>query len=103
MSYDYFKTLTPRQQLNDLMHKYAQSTGGHYGAAWQEMDRRWKAKYGHALSWLRWKYNQDHQTALTLPVYLEATGKLAESLAIGHEMTNHTLDITEPFQSGGRA
>lgn len=86
MSKDYFKTLTPRQQLNDLMHKYAQATGGIYGNSWRELDRRWKARHGDALSWLRWKHNQEKQTALTLPAYIEATGKLEEALAIGHEM-----------------
>jgi hypothetical protein len=91
MTEDYFKTLTPRQQLNDLMHKYAQERGGNYSAGWNELDRRWKKKHGSALSWLRWKYNQDHQTALTIPAYIETTGKMPEALAIGREMTGARL------------
>jgi len=89
--YSYFKKLTPRQQLNDLMHKYAQETGCGYGDSWKELDRQWKAKHGDALSWLRWKHNQDNRIALTLPAYIEATGKMAESLSIGHEMTRGIL------------
>jgi hypothetical protein len=87
MTADYFKDLTPRQQLVDLMHKYAQGTGGNYSAGWKELDRRFKAKHGSVLSWLRWKYNKNHQTALTLPAYIETSGKMEEALAIGHEMT----------------
>jgi hypothetical protein len=89
MDYSYFKDLTPRQQLNDLMHKYAQ--GGNYGDSWRELDRMWKESHGIALSWLRWKYNQENKKALTLPAYIEATGKLPESLRIGHEMTRGKL------------
>ena len=89
--YSYFKDLTPRQQLNDLMHKYAQATGGNYGDSWRELDRRWKAKHGNALSWLRWKHNQDNQTPLTLPAYIEAAGIVEEALAIGHEMTGQEI------------
>jgi len=87
----YFKTLTPRQQLNDLMHKYAQETGGRYGESWMELDHRWKAKHGDALSWLRWKYNLDSNVRLALPAYIEETGKMEEALAIGHEMTGGKL------------
>lgn len=90
--HSYFKDLTPRQQLNDLMHKYAQGAGGNYGDSWKELDRRWKAKHGDKLSWLRWKHNQDHQTALTLAGYLEAAGKMEEALKIGHEMTGGMLN-----------
>jgi hypothetical protein len=86
MTADYFKDLTPRQQLNDLMHKWAQSRRGNYGAGWKELDRRWKIKYGSALSWLRWKHNRTNQTSLTVPAFLEATGKMEKALEIGHEM-----------------
>lgn len=89
----YFTDLTPRQQLNDLMHKYAQATGGNYGESWRELDRRWKAKYGAALSWLRWKYNLDNQTTLTLPAYLEAAGTMDQALKIGHQMTGGKFDV----------
>ncbi len=89
--YPYFKSLTPRKQINDLMHKYAQATGGNYGEAWKEFDRRWKAKYGSTVSLLRWKYNQEHKITLTIPAYIEATGKMEEALIIGHEMTGGIL------------
>jgi hypothetical protein len=89
--YSYFKGLTPRQQLNDLMHKHAQATGGNYGDSWRELDRRWKAKHGDTLSWLRWKENEDHQTILTIPAYVVLSGKIVEALLIGHEMTGNKL------------
>lgn len=90
---EYFDKLTPRQQLNDLMHKYAQERGGDYSTGWKELDRRWKVKHGKALSLLRWKYNQTHQTALTIPTYLEASEKMAAALAIGHEMQEQAISI----------
>ncbi len=86
MNEDYFNKLAPRQQLNDLMHKFAQITGGNYGAGWKELDRRWKAIHGSALSWLRWKHNRDKQTTLTIPAYLEATGKLDQAITIAKAM-----------------
>jgi hypothetical protein len=89
--YSYFKDLTPRQQLNDLMHKYAQATGGNYGDSWRELDRRWKEKHGDALSWLRWKHNEDHQTILTIPAYVVLSSKIEEALTIAHEMTGNKL------------
>ena len=86
MNDDYFDELTPRQQLNDLIHKRAQANNDDYPAAWKELDSRWKAKHGQHLSWLRWKYNQDNQTTLTLPAYLEATGKIIEAITIAIKM-----------------
>ena len=89
--YSYFKALTPRQQLNDLMHKYAQANGGNYGDSWREFDRRWKARHGSPISWLQWKHNQDNQMTLTLPAYIEVTGKIDKAINIGHEMTEGKL------------
>jgi hypothetical protein len=86
MNEDYFKTLTPRQQLNDLMHKYAQANNGDYPGAWKELDRRWKIKHGNALSWLQWKHNQNNQTTLTIPAYLEAVGKLDQAITLAIKM-----------------
>jgi len=89
--YSYFKDLTPREQLNDLMHKYAQENCGDYGKAWHELDRRWRRKTGILLSLERWKYEQELSTRMTIPEYLERTEKMDEALAIGHEMTKGKL------------
>ena len=89
--YFYFKNLTPRQQLNDLIHKYAQITNGKYGDAWRELDKRWKQKTGTSLSLLRWKYNQQNNVKLTTPVVIERAGKMKEALVIAHEMTGNIL------------
>ena len=97
--YSYFKDLTPREQLNDLMHKYAQEKGGNYSAAWAELDRRWRKNTGLPLSLQRWKYEQEYNVRMTIPEYLELTEKLEEALAIGHEMTAGKLSEK---QSGWR-
>ena len=89
--YSYFKDLSPRQQLNDLMHKYAQMGSGHYGASWGELDKRWASLYGDKLSWKRWRYNQDHGTGLTIPGYLDAVGMLEGAISIGHGMTGNIM------------
>ncbi len=86
MNKDYFQKLTPRQQLNDLMHKYAQENDLDYGESWRELDERWKEKYGDSLSWLRLRHGYN---PITIPGYLEAVNKLDDALIIGHEMTGN--------------
>ncbi|MBU2623427.1 MAG: hypothetical protein KKD92_14035 [Proteobacteria bacterium] len=89
--YSYFKNLTPRQQLNDLIHKYAQANNMAYGDAWREFDKRWKARTGTALSWLKWQYNQANQTSMTIPAFLERIDKIEAALLIAHDMTGNFL------------
>jgi len=91
IDYSYFKDLSPRQQLNDLIHKHAQENGGNYGDSWRELERRWKEKHGSSLSWKRWKHNHDNKTNLTLPAYLDSTAQTEKAIFIGHEMTNGKL------------
>jgi hypothetical protein len=87
--YSYFFKLSPRQQLNDLMHKYAQANNGNYSDAWRELDKRWKERTGTALSWLKHRYNQVHQVNLTTPAFLEKTNRTNAALAIAHNMTEN--------------
>lgn len=91
----YFADLTPRQQLNDLMHKYAQVQDLPYGESWRELDRRYHERHRVNLSFMRWSYCQDHQVRLTLPAFLETTGRLGQALTIAHEMTRNMM------QAGG--
>jgi hypothetical protein len=91
--YSYFKNLTHRQQLNDLMHKYAQENGGGYGEGWKELDRRWRQKTGSTLTLQRWKHEQKHNIRITIPKYLEQTGKIKDAINIGHEMTKGKLKL----------
>lgn len=85
--YSYFKDLTPKQQLNDLMHKYAQAHGGAYGSGWKELEKRYFDQYGKKLSILKWKHEQKNQTKMTMPVFLEADCKIQRAIEIGHGMT----------------
>ena len=89
--YSYFVKLTPRQQLNDLLHKYAQANHGNYGDAWRELDKRWKERTGTALSWLKHRYNKDHKVNLTTPAFLEKTNRTKDALSIAHMMTGNIL------------
>lgn len=90
----YFKNLTPRQQLNDLMHKFAQANGLPYGDSWREFDKRFYERHRVKVSYMRWSYCQDHQVKMTLPAFLETTRRLDQALVIAHEMTGNILKQT---------
>ena len=87
----YFKNLTPRQQLNDLMHKYAQVNSLPYGESWKHFDRLFYRRHGVKISVMRWLYCQDHQINITIPAYLETVNHLNLALEIAHEMTNYMM------------
>ena len=87
----YFHDLAPRQQLIDLMHKYAQVKGLPYGESWQELDRLYYQRHGIKISILRWIYCRDHQIALTIPAFLETVNRLDLALELAHEMTGHMM------------
>lgn len=89
--YSYFKDLTPRQQLNDLMHKYAQINNAVYGAGWKELEKRYLGRSGEKLSIMKWKHEQSNQIKMTMPVFLEVKGIIQDAIKIGHEMTNGML------------
>lgn len=87
----YFHDLTPRQQLNDLMHKYAQVNGLPYGESWREIDRLYYHRHGIKISIMRWLYCQDHQIDITIPAFLETANLLDLSLELAHEMTDNIM------------
>jgi len=87
----YFSRLTQRQQLNDLMHKYAQRKGLDYGSGWRELERLYFQIHGEKLSILKWKFEHIHRVKLTMPAFLEAQSMLQEIIAIGHNMTDGIL------------
>lgn len=78
----YFAKLTPRQQLNDLIHKYAQAHGGKYGEAWKEFARKWQFRFGKNI-------RSEIAKKQTIPDYVEKTDQLPAALEIGHEMTEY--------------
>jgi len=89
--YAYFKDLSPRQQLNDLMHKYAQMTDSDYGAGWKELEKRYYESHREKLSILKWRYEQDNQIKITMPAFLETRLMIQDAIEIGHEMTGGIL------------
>jgi len=89
--YSYFKDLTQRQQLNDLMHKYAQINNVEYGVGWKELEKRYHETHGEKLSIMKWKHEQDNHIRMTMPVFLEAKGIIHKAIIIGHEMTGGML------------
>jgi hypothetical protein len=91
----YFDKLTPRQQLNDLIHKVAQAGTGDYPSAWNKFDKRWKKVHGTHLSWLRWEHNIRNHVNLTLPAYLEASGKLGPAITIAMKMKEEANERKE--------
>ena len=87
----YFHNLTPRQQLNDLMHKYAQVNGLPYGEGWRELDRLFYQRHGEKISIMRCIHCRDHQITLTIPAFLETVNRLDLALELAHEMTGHMM------------
>ncbi len=85
------QNLTPRQQLNDLMHKYAQANGLPYGKSWREFERRYEERYRIRVSYMKWSYCRDHQVKMTLPAFFETTQRLDQALAIAHEMMGNMM------------
>lgn len=87
----YFSNLTPRQQLNDLMHKYAQANGLPYGESWRELEIRFQERHRIRISFMKWSYCQDHQLKMTMPAFLETTNRIDQALAIAHDMINNNM------------
>jgi hypothetical protein len=61
----YFHTLTPRQQLNDLMHKYAQVNHVPYGESWRELERRYYRRHRVRISYMKYLYCRNHSIRMT--------------------------------------
>ena len=87
----YFGTLTPRQQLNDLMHKYAQKNHIPYAESWVELEHRYYRRYNIALFVDRKKHRDKTNARLSITEFLALTGRLTAAIEIGHEMTEVIL------------
>jgi len=87
----YFDTLTPRQQLNDLMHKYAQKNHIPYAESWVELEHRYYRRYNIALFVDRKKHRDKTNARLSIKEFLALTGRLTAAIEIGHEMTDGIL------------
>ncbi len=87
----YFDTLTPRQQLNDLMHKYAQRNHIPYAESWVELEHRYYRRHNIAIFVERKKHWEKTNTRLSITEFLALTGRLTTAIEIGHEMTDGIL------------
>ena len=79
---DYWENLTPRQRLNDAVHKYAQATGCGYADAWRAFERQWNAATGGDIGQERREYELRYGSLPTMPLYLEIIGKLNEAVEL---------------------
>ncbi len=87
----YFGTLTPRQQLNDLMHKYAQRNHIPYAKSWVELEHRYYRRHNIAIFVERKRHREKTNTRLSITEFLALTGRLTTAIEIGHEMTDGIL------------
>ena len=87
----YFGTLTPRQQLNDLMHKYAQRNHIPYAESWVELDHRYYRRHNIAIFVERKRHREKTNMRLSITEFLDLTGRLTAAIEIGHEMTEGIL------------
>ncbi|MEI7673939.1 MAG: hypothetical protein WCK00_17675 [Deltaproteobacteria bacterium] len=83
---DYWKKLSPRQRLNDAVHKFAQANSMPYNIAWILLEQRYNERYRVNLSILRYEHGLRHGTKPTIPSHLEFTGQIQEAIDIALTM-----------------
>lgn len=91
IDYSYFDALTPRQQLNDLMHKYAQMKHVPYVESWLELEHRYYRRHNIAIFVERKRHREKTNMRLSITEFLDLTGRLTAAIEIGHEMTEGIL------------
>ena len=89
--YGYFSLLTPREQLNDLVHKYAQINGCPYQEAWKALDIAWAERHGKTLSLFRALRQQETGKKITLPGYIEQAGLMPQALELAHGLIGNII------------
>jgi hypothetical protein len=87
MTPEYWKDLTPRQRLNDCIHKFAQANGTPYNTAWTIFEERYNERHGVNLSILRYKHTLTHGIKPTIPGHLEAIGKIGPAIDVALNMS----------------
>ena len=83
---DYWKKLTPRQCLNDAVHKFAQVNGCPYNTAWTILEVRYNESHGVNLSLLRHEHALKYGRQPTIPAHLEAIGEIEAAIDVALEM-----------------
>lgn len=84
---DYWKDLTPRQRLNDAVHKFAQENGVAYNSAWLIFEERYNARHGVNLSLQRYQHSLRFGVQPTIPAHLEAIGQIGAAIDVALNMT----------------
>ena len=85
---EYWKGLTPRQQLNDAVHKYAQATGREYREAWFRLERLYFQRYGVDLTTERKRYEKKNGVRPTIPLWFEMNDLMEKAIALALELRN---------------
>jgi len=89
--YGYFPLLTAREQLNDLVHKYAQINGCGYSGAWKALDKAWEKETGKTLSLFRALMQRETGEKITLPEYVMRAGLIERVLVVAHGMIDNVI------------
>lgn len=89
--YGYFPLLTQREQLNDLVHKYAQVNGCGYSDAWKALDKSWERETGKTLSLFRAMMQRETGEKITLPEYVMRAGLIDRVLVVAHLMIDNVI------------
>lgn len=89
--FSYFCGLTPRQQLNDLVHKIAQGQNISYQAAWSVLDKAWEHENGKTLSLFRAISQKRLNKKITLPEYVEMANLMDPVLELLHRLNNNIV------------
>lgn len=89
--YGYFPLLTAREQLNDLVHKYAQINSCPYQQAWKALDAAWAERHGKPLSLLRALEQRKTGKKITLPGYIELAGLMDAALDVAHALIDNVI------------
>ncbi len=86
----YWKDLTPRQQLNDAVHKYAKKNHVPYNEAWKAFEVRYSAHKRVNIPWLRHEHARRYGIRPTVPSFLECTGQIEDAVTFALGMGGAT-------------
>ena len=84
---EFWIKLSPRQQLNDAVHKYAQATGCSYSAAWRTLERMFLRKYRIDLEAERIAYEEKFGVRPTTPLLLTTMGRIRQAVDVAMRMS----------------
>ena len=76
-----------RQQLNQMVKKYAHANGYSFSLAWKHFTQAYNAAYRTNLALLKTNHGKD----LSTPAYLEAVNKLDDALRVADKMLNQEV------------